>query len=240
MKTPAKILGAVIAVAGLAALCGPANALTVYTVGMSNGTTPGGDPGQASGQTLVDDFGGSKPEGNETDAGGGTFLYSGTSNIAADPYGDNSQYEALQPGQTATFTFAKGTESISAYLGSIDTYNYIDVLGLNGKVDYQITGTDLLLNNYGNQTAAITNRRVFISNLPSDFSGLLFGTTGIAFEYDDIYAGASADPTPPGGPILNGAVPEPASWAMMLLGFGAIGGTMRKVRRQSARASAAA
>ena len=229
MKTSIKILGASVAFAALVAACGPASALTVYTVGLSNGTTPGGDPGVASGQTLVDDFNSSIPESNETDTGG-VALYNGTSGIAAEPYGDTTQYEALQPGQTATFTFASNVKSVSAYLGSIDTYNYIDVLGAGGKVDYQITGPDLLLNNYGNQTAAITNRRIFISNLPSDFSGLTFGTTGIAFEYDDIYAGTAANPTPPVGNLIPAAIPEPASWAMMLIGFGAIGGAMRTAR----------
>jgi len=31
---------------------------------------------------------------------------------------------------------------------------------------------------------------------------------------------------------LNGAVPEPATWAMMLLGFGAIGMVARRRRTQ--------
>lgn len=46
-----------------------------------------------------------------------------------------------------------------------------------------------------------------------------------------IGAAASAPPPPPPPPP---AVPEPMSWAMMLAGFGAIGGTMR-VRRQRVR-----
>jgi hypothetical protein len=32
----------------------------------------------------------------------------------------------------------------------------------------------------------------------------------------------------------NGGVPEPATWAMMLLGFGALGGAMRQRRREAA------
>ncbi len=33
----------------------------------------------------------------------------------------------------------------------------------------------------------------------------------------------------------NGAVPEPATWAMMLTGFGLIGGLMRRKQRQTVR-----
>ncbi len=35
--------------------------------------------------------------------------------------------------------------------------------------------------------------------------------------------------TPP--PVVDGAVPEPATWATMILGFGAIGGAMRRRKR---------
>jgi hypothetical protein len=37
---------------------------------------------------------------------------------------------------------------------------------------------------------------------------------------------------------ITGGVPEPAVWAMMLMGFGAIGGAMRSARRRAAAALA--
>lgn len=37
-----------------------------------------------------------------------------------------------------------------------------------------------------------------------------------------------------GGLIVPGAVPEPGTWAMMLLGFGAVGFAMRRSRRKTA------
>ena len=40
--------------------------------------------------------------------------------------------------------------------------------------------------------------------------------------------------------IVGGAVPEPATWAMMLVGFGAIGASMRRSRRSRAAAMATA
>jgi hypothetical protein len=39
----------------------------------------------------------------------------------------------------------------------------------------------------------------------------------------------------PGGPL--GGVPEPASWALMILGFSAIGATSRRARRRALRAA---
>ena len=36
---------------------------------------------------------------------------------------------------------------------------------------------------------------------------------------------------PKPGPTLSGAVPEPASWALMLFGFGLIGATLRGQKR---------
>jgi hypothetical protein len=34
-------------------------------------------------------------------------------------------------------------------------------------------------------------------------------------------------------PILSAPVPEPATWAMMILGIGIIGGVLRRRQRQS-------
>ena len=50
--------------------------------------------------------------------------------------------------------------------------------------------------------------------------------------------GGGSGGTPPGGgsggtPNPVGAVPEPASWALMILGFGVVGASMRRKRRQS-------
>jgi hypothetical protein len=41
---------------------------------------------------------------------------------------------------------------------------------------------------------------------------------------------------PPSGATLNAVVPEPATWAMMIMGFGAIGATLRNRRRHLAAA----
>ncbi|MBB3348859.1 hypothetical protein FHY02_003341 [Sphingomonas sp. BK069] len=50
----------------------------------------------------------------------------------------------------------------------------------------------------------------------------------ISFEFDNLAAGVSQ------------AVPEPATWGMMILGFGAIGAAMRRCKERSALAVAVA
>jgi hypothetical protein len=47
---------------------------------------------------------------------------------------------------------------------------------------------------------------------------------------DNLQIGSA--PTPPGGG--GGAVPEPSAWALMLLGFGGLGGALRRSRRMLA------
>nr|WP_309642845.1 PEPxxWA-CTERM sorting domain-containing protein [Phenylobacterium sp.] len=53
---------------------------------------------------------------------------------------------------------------------------------------------------------------------------------------------ASATNTPFGPAIgnvsISSAVPEPATWAMMIIGFGAVGGVARNARRRQSFATA--
>jgi hypothetical protein len=54
-------------------------------------------------------------------------------------------------------------------------------------------------------------------------------------EFDNIGSGDWSSFLALGGSLGNpdvGAVPEPSTWAMMLLGFGFVGGAMRSRRRQ--------
>jgi hypothetical protein len=252
MKSTRKLLCTVAVLAVSVVVGAPAHAVNVFTVGVSNGTGPGGDPGIPTDQVIIDDYDATVLASNgvpatsyinlptgvgEVDAGP-VALYNATTGIAAFPYNSipnslgTNNFEALQPGGTATFEFnSEPVSSFSAYLGSIDQYNSILILGAGGTPIETITGTQLLLSDYGDQTAAITNRRLYINGLTSADTGIEFETSGIAFEFDNVAVGLNGANPGPNTPFVIPAAPEPASWAMMIMGVFGAGGALRFARR---------
>ena len=194
-------------------------------------STPGApDPGKTSTQTIVDDFssGMTGPTG---------IVYSGSytvdattvSGVRAPPAGNTSAYFATPASGsasstgTATIDFTnyiaanRDFRSLSFYWGSVDNYNTLEVLGAGGVVLKTISGGMLGIAN-GDQTLPATNRRLFLTFAPGDdFRGLRLTSTGRAFEIDDIAAAA---------------VPEPATWTMLLSGMGLVGFALRRRRNE--------
>lgn len=80
---------------------------------------------------------------------------------------------------------------------------------------------------------ALNFSRVFLTNVSTGGSWYNHPAAGYALS---ILSGADANPKDQNQVFLV-AVPEPATWGMMVLGFGAIGGALR-VRRRSALAQA--
>ncbi len=167
-----------------------AQAFNYFSVGPLTGPSPG-DPGIAPYEFMAATFDG--PNAwfvTERDSvPHQDLIYRGTTvNVAAAPAGDTSYYEVVAPRQTAIFTFGSVTpliHTISFYLGSIDAYNRIVILGRGNVPLGVITGADLPRDD-GDEFAAASNRRVYITNLPSTFTGIEFQSFGISEEYDDI------------------------------------------------------
>jgi hypothetical protein len=187
-----------------------ANAVTVTSA-------PGApDPGIDAGQTLVVDF--DNPNAPGYVLSGDIAVTTGSSGVAATPALDTTGYayvsSALGSGIATLAT--PNLKSISIYWGSIDTYNAVDVLGAGGVTLATIVGGSIPPAN-GDQSSSGTNRRVtFAADTGEVITGLRFKSTGIAFEFDSIGAAA---------------VPEPASWAMLVSGFGLVGLASRRRRR---------
>lgn len=171
------------------------------------------DPGPAAGQNIVFDFNSPTPE-----LSGSFSLVTGTApGVYAAPAGDATQYAVVpMAGQglgvaTLDFSGIANVKTLSFYWGSIDTYNTIEFLS-GGTSIFTLNGAMLPPAN-GDQGAGLTNRRVYFNFGPGEtFDTIRFTSDGVAFEFDDIAVG----------------VPEPASWAMMIMGFGMVGFAARR------------
>lgn len=204
-----KIFGA--AVAALLA-ASAANAVTFTS-------TPGPDSVLGPGETVVVDFTNPNAAGYTWSAGVFATNTGTSPSVAAAPYLDTTKYGYVSTALSKSFATLStpNLKSISLYWGSIDKYNFLDVLGPNNSVLLTIKGADFPQSN-GAQTAAITNRRVFITaGAGEKITGLKFRAEGVAFEFDTIAATA--------------AVPEPQQWALLIAGFGLVGAMARRQRR---------
>ena len=166
-----------------------------------------------TGESLITDF--------SSSAGltGGNLVMGSAGGVTAAPaYSattfDAGQYLSVPGGGSATLTFAP-TKELSIYVGSLDSYNTLTFGGLGG-VSYSgsamgaISGAD-----NGDQTGPNTNGRL-VFTFASPVNSATFQSSANAFEVASV----------------AGVVPEPATWAMMLIGIAGMGATIRGSRRR--------
>lgn len=199
------------------AVASPAAAVTFITAAGAP------DPGKAAGETLLVTFDAPDVAGVSSVNTGSVITSAGSiRGVRAAPAGilSTNVYRSIGSGGSSTFDFSgwtsgRGLKTASFYWGSVDNYNFVDVINSAGAVLRTVSGNNLPQFN-GNQTLPITNRRIFFNFLPVEkVTKLRLRSTGNAFEIDNIAATA-------------GVVPEPASWAMLITGFGLIGFAMRR------------
>lgn len=153
---------------------------------------------------------------------GGLVTNTSVSNVRAQPFGSTGNYWSVGPtdGSPGTLNLSAygPLYSISFIWGSIDTFNTLEVIDSTGIALATFTGSSVFNPASGDQTNPATNRLVTILLSGSDAlnaRGLRLSSTQNAFEVDNF--------------AIN-AVPEPGTWAMMLLGFAGIGLSMRRKR----------
>lgn len=200
----------------LAAGATAANAAITISVSPSNLPLP-------SGQSLVVDFDNPSAAGFTFTQGVNSFVRSGAagleSGVSAPPPGDVSMYETVTGGGFATLTSDHLLSSFSFFLGSPDDYNYVEFVG--PSFDVTLSGSNLF-----NPSTAFGGDQSIGRRISYDFGGaqvnkIIFGSNSNSFEFDNLAAA--------------GAVPEPATWAIMLLGFFGLGAALRsQARRQPA------
>ncbi len=149
----------------------------------------------------------------------GGITQSVSNTTAAEPAGDTSVYGAGEPGNSLTVTAPKDLSDLSVYIGSLDSYNTISFYN-GATLVGSFTGTALALPiSNGDQLNGLTNRRYdFTFTGGTDVNKIVFASTKPAFEIDN---------------LAIAGVPEPATWAMMLLGFGFVGFMMRSNRQKT-------
>ena len=202
------MLKTVLAGAAALALSAGAHAVTV--------TSSPFDVAPTVGETLALDFNSNTPPAGYSITGNNFGYYTNSiPNVAAAPFGDTTQYLAVLGGGSATISLPKALKSFSIYIGSVDFYNNV-TLTLAGGGTQSFTGTTLPGGSDGSQTSGNTNRRYFfVADGNERITGLTLSSSTNSFEVDN---------------LATGAVPEPASWALMIAGIGMVGVAQRRRR----------
>lgn len=148
-------------------------------------------------------------------------IRTGSSNTGAQPPASTGRYYTVgpstnSPGTVDISSFAAPIGQLSLLWGSVDTYNTLAFIDSLGNVLASFTGSDIIASNFGDQVLPGSNPIVYFSVTGSDsfnLAGLRLTSTQEAFEIDNI--------------AIQAAVPEPGTWALLLLGFGFVGGMLR-------------
>jgi hypothetical protein len=124
----------------------------------------------------------------------------------AEPFGDTTNFLSVTAGGIANVVVTgPAVNQISFFWGSVDGFNTIT---FNGDLNNSFTGSELAgLSDSGCQGSPDCNRFVtFIGSI----SSFTLSSTGNAFEVDSFTTQVRG-------------VPEPSTWAMMILGFFSVG-----------------
>lgn len=157
------------------------------------------------------------------DGGALATLSGGTIYHADQPFADipaggvfENTFLAAGPtsGNVATLTFTAPVDYLSFLWGSPDTYNRLLVNSTTGSYAFTASGLGFAVTD---GTQSFSQYVQFAVSAPGELiTSVVFSNTPTtdAFEVANFRVGS--------------AVPEPATWAMLLLGFGALGGALRR------------
>jgi hypothetical protein len=211
MKTKLLLTAVAGALAVSALMAAPASAAVVFSF-IPGAASPAG------GYTVVDTF--------DTAAGltGSGFQIKvppadGNGAPPANSIPSGTPYLSVLGGGSATFTFGAGVTAFEFDWGSIDSYNTLTI-NSTGADPVIVPGTNFTNPANGNQIDPGTNGLFRVVGTAGEtFNSVTFASSSNSFEVDN---------------LATGGVPEPAAWALMIVGFGMAGGMMRAKRRKLA------
>ncbi len=217
-----RIFTATAAAIGLLASAGAASALTItYPTALGDATT------LPAGQTLVVDFNSDIVDNTDNPYLYPTLLagYTMTLNGATVGYQEGqtgysgnlpenpvTTYLTVIPNGSATLQALSGFKAFSFYMGSPDTYNSIQIFK-DANLLHTVSGTTLV-DGDTNQNWGF-GQRINVNLDGQVANKIVFTSTEFSFELDN---------------IAVAAVPEPATWGLMIGGFGMAGAMLRRRR----------
>jgi PEP-CTERM motif len=144
--------------------------------------------------------------------------------VYAPGYYDGNGYFGIGVDASLTLSTQEAMSAISVSVGTIDSFNTIQIIGADLSILGTYTGNDLdgglaAVGTYGPEG----DRRITFTGLGGTaLYGIKFYNIGnhVAFEVDNVTFMTAAS-----------AVPEPATWATMLLGLGMLGLARRRTAR---------
>lgn len=165
-----------------------------------------------AGEVLLADF--NTPANDALVSGSGFLFLTGNSAQGALPAaGDHSRYLSVTGNGSASIAFAAALTGFSLDIGSVDSYNGIRLAFAGGGFQ-TFTGSQLVANADGNQLLDRTNGRFsFFATGDERIAELTFLSGRNSFELDN---------------LAVSMVPEPATWGLMLIGFGLVGYAVRR------------
>ena len=178
-----------------------------------------GDPSPSAGYAVIDDFddasgitGGLNYEIKTPPADG-----NGAPPANSNPSG--TPYLSVKGGGFATIDFDYAVQRFQFDWGSIDTYNTLTIYKQGGGSLVVVPGGNFPNLANGNQASPGTNGLFSVFGSAGErFTGIRLDSSTNSFEIDNLAV----------------AVPEPATWAMMILGFGGVGSLIRRRKHPAA------
>lgn len=139
----------------------------------------------------------------------------------ANSFPAGTPYLSVLGGGSASLDFGVSVTAFQFDWGSIDRFNTLSIRS-TGADPIIVPGSNFTNPANGNQVAPGTNGRFTVWSTEGEtFTGVTFASGTNSFEVDNLAIGA--------------AVPEPATWAMMIFGFAGVGATIRQRRTLRAR-----
>lgn len=169
---------------------------------------------------------------------GNTDILNTTGELTGGDSAVSASAKGLSFTDTALFSVKPGEELTSYSLTNLGTTRIGEISGGSMEIYQIVGGNDVAITDSFTQIGAATPKAV---SSQTDYSGSFDLGPG-NYLLKIVSSGVDAVKTQGAAKFsveLQGtAVPEPATWAVMLMGFGAIGASMRTARRRQATATA--